>query len=141
MLTRILVAYDDSPSARRALAEAVCLAQVEGARLIAVAVEEHPPCWDGADASEVREERERGLRACHRWLKAAQAYACEHGVSITTEIRTGSFVPQLAHAAAGHQADLVVIGRSRHPHLWGRLTGTKAERATRRLGYSILIAS
>lgn len=141
MLTRILVAYDDSPPARRALAEAVCLAQVEGARLIAVAIEEHPPRYDGADASEVRENHEHGLRACHRWLKAARAYASEHGVSITTEVRTGSFFPQLAHAAAGHQADLVVIGRSRHPHLWGRLTATKAERATRRLGYSILIAS
>ncbi len=42
MLTQILIAYDDSPSARRPLAEAVCLAQVEGARLIAVAIEQHP---------------------------------------------------------------------------------------------------
>jgi universal stress protein F len=140
VLTRILVAYDDSPSARRALAEAVCLAQVDGARLIAVAVEEHPPCWDGAGVSEVREEHERGLRACRRWLKAAQAYACEHGVPVTTEIRTGSFFPQLARAAAVHQADVVVIGRSLHPHFWGRLTRTKAERATRRLTHSILIA-
>jgi nucleotide-binding universal stress UspA family protein len=141
VLTRILVAYDDSPSARRALAEAVCLAQTEGARLIAVAIEQHPPRYDGADASDVRENHERGLRACHRWLKAAQAYACEHGVQISAEIRTGSFTQQLARAAADHQADLVVLGRPSHPHIWHRLTGTKAEKAARHLSSSILIAS
>lgn len=140
MLNRILVAYDDSPSARRALAEAVCLAQVEGARLIAIAVEEHPPAFDGASLGEVREEHERRQRACRLWLRAAEAYADEHGVQLRTDIRSGSFTQQLALAAAAHQADLVVIGRRNHPSLWSRLTGGKAERATHHLGCSVLIA-
>jgi nucleotide-binding universal stress UspA family protein len=136
----ILVAYDDSSSARRALAEAVRLARAEDARLIAIAVAERPPHIDGASLGEVREEHERRQRACRRWLRAAEAYADEHGVQLRTEIRSRSFAQQLARAAAIHQADLVVIGRRDHPSVWSRLTGTKAERATRRLGCPILIA-
>jgi universal stress protein F len=139
-VSRILVAYDDSPSARRALAEAVRLARVEGARLIAVAVAEHPPAFDGASLGEVREDHERRQRACRLWLRAAEAYADEHGVQLRTDIRSGSFAQQLARAAAIHQAELVVIGRRSHPSLWRRLTGTKAEKTTRHLGCPILIA-
>lgn len=136
----ILVAYDDSPSARRALAEVVSLAQVEGARVIAIAVAEHPPHLDGASLGEVRQEHERRQRTCRLWLRAAEAYADEHGVQLRTDIRSGRFAQQLARAAAIHQADLVVIGRGDHPSVWSLRAGTKAERATRHLGCPILIA-
>jgi nucleotide-binding universal stress UspA family protein len=139
-LDRILVAYDDSPSARRALAGAVGLARAEGARLIAIAVNEHPPAFDGASLGEVQEEHERRRRACRRWLRAAEAYAGEHGVPLRTDIRSGSFPQQLAHAATINRADLVIIGRRRHPSMWSRFTGTKAERAARHLGCSVVIA-
>jgi nucleotide-binding universal stress UspA family protein len=139
VLSRILVAYDDSPSARRALAEAVCLAQVEGARLIVVAVEEQLPRWDGALLSEVREEHERKQRACHLWLRTAEAYVAEHGVQLRTEIRMGSFTRQLARAAVAHQADLLVVGRTSYPGLWGRVIGIRTERLCRRLDHPILI--
>ncbi|HCU97502.1 MAG TPA: universal stress protein [Actinobacteria bacterium] len=140
VLNRILVAYDDSTTVRRALAEVVCLAQVEGARLIALAVEEHLPHFDGASLGEVREEHERRQRTCRLWLRSAEAYADEHGVRLRTDIRSGSFMQQLARSAAAHQADLVVLGRRNRPGTWGRFTGSKAERATRHVGCSIFIA-
>jgi Universal stress protein family len=84
---------------------------MEGARLIAVAVAEHPPVVDGASVGEVREDHERRQRACRPWLRAAEAYADEHGIQLQTDIRSGSFAQQLARAAAIHRAGLVVIGR------------------------------
>lgn len=140
VLNRILVAYDDSPPARRALAEAVRLARAEGARLIALAIAEQPPAFDGATLGEVREEHERRQRACRLWLRAAEAFAGEHGVLLQTDIRSGSFAQQLTRAAVTHRADLVVIGRRNHPGLWSRLTGTKADKTTRHLGCPTLIA-
>jgi nucleotide-binding universal stress UspA family protein len=137
---RILVAYDDSPPARRALAEAVRLARVERAHLIAIAIAEHPPAFDGASLGEVREDHERRQRACRLWLRAAEAYADEHGVQLRTDIRSGNFTKQLAQAAAIHKADLVVIGRHSQPRRWSHLTGTKAAKATRHLGCPFLIA-
>jgi nucleotide-binding universal stress UspA family protein len=140
VLNRILVAYNDSPSARRALAEAVHLAQAEGARLIAIAVEERPPHFDGASLGEVREEHERRLRACRLWLRAAEAYADEYGVQLQTDVRSGNFAQQVAHAAAVHGADLVILGRRNRLSVWSRLTGTKADKAARHLRCSVLIA-
>jgi nucleotide-binding universal stress UspA family protein len=136
---RILVAYDDTPPARRALAEAVRLARVDGARLIAIAVAEHPPAFDGASLGEVHEDHERTQRACRLWLRAAEAYADEHGIQLQTDICSGSFAQQLARAAAIHRADLVVIGRRSRPSLRSLFTGTKAEKATRQLGCPMLI--
>lgn len=113
----------------------------EGARLVAVAVEEHLPRYDGATLGEVRDEHEREQRDCRRWLRTAEAYAHEYGVRVRTEIRIGSLTRQLASAASAHQADLVVVGRTSHPRIWRWLVGTRTDRVSRRAGCSVLIAS
>jgi universal stress protein F len=141
VFSRILVAYDDSPAARRALAEAVRIARQDGARLVAVAVEEHLPRYDGATIGEVEEAHQLDRRACHRWLRAAEAYADEQGVRLRTEIRIGRLTRQLALAAASHQVDLLVVGHTSHVGVWCGIVGTKAERVCRRVGCAILIAS
>jgi len=141
VLGRILVAYDDSAPARRALEEAVRLAQSEGASLIVVAVRDRLPPWDGASVGEVRAEHERRQDACYLWLWAAEAYITARGLTVRTEIRAGNLVRQLAAAADAHQADLLVVGRTQRPGPRARIFGSKAERLCRRLSRPILIVS
>jgi nucleotide-binding universal stress UspA family protein len=135
---QIVIAYDDSPGARAALATAVALAKHGPTELTAVAVEAHLPHY-GATVGEVDEERAFEEKACRRWLTAACAYAEEHGVKLHTEIRAGHPAQELIHAADAHDADLLVIGHSGHSAVWGRLVGTTAERVGRHAHCSVLI--
>jgi nucleotide-binding universal stress UspA family protein len=142
VLSRIVVGYDDSEGARRALARAIELARhtKEGAaELIAVAVEEHLPHY-AATVGEVTEEHELEQRACQRWLHAAQAYADEHQVPLRTEIRAGHAADQLVRAAKAHQADLLVLGHARHSTIRDSLIGGTAEKVTHNAPCSVLIA-
>jgi nucleotide-binding universal stress UspA family protein len=127
MYERILLAYDDSPGARRALAVAVDLAKLTGATLTAVAVEAHLPHY-GATVGEVVEEQAVEERTCRRWLQAAASYADEHGYQLATEIRAGHPAQQLLQAAQVHHVDLLVLGHPSHSALWSRLVGATAER-------------
>lgn len=140
MFRRIVLAYDDSPGARRALQVAVELARVHGAELIAVAVEAHLPHY-AATVGEVEEERAVEEQACQRWLAAANAFADEHEVALRTETRAGHPAQELVHAVTAHEADLLVLGRSGHSAIWGRFIGTTAEKVARHVECSVLIAT
>jgi len=130
VITRIVVGYNDSPGARRALAQAVELArEIGGAALVAVAVEEHL-ARAGDSIGEVQDAHQSEQRACRLWLKTAIAYADEHGVALRTEIRIGNAPYQLASAAAAWHADVLVVGHSSHSAIWARLVGTTAERVS-----------
>lgn len=139
VIARIVVGYNDSPGARRALAQAIELArELIGAELTAVAVEEHLP-RAGNSIGEVQDAHQIGQQACRRWLKAAAAYADEHGVALTTEIRVGPAPQQLVQAAAIHRAGLLVVGHSGHSALWARFFSTTAEKVSRHARCSILV--
>lgn len=140
MFGRIVVAYDDSEGARRALEVALGLATVHGSDLIAVAVEAHLPHY-AATVGEVDEERAVEEQACHRWLAAASATADERGITLRTETRAGHPAQELVHAVAAHRADLLVLGRSGHSQIWGRFMGSTAEKVARHVECSVLIAT
>ncbi len=133
------VPYDDSPGARAALRIAVELAKAARAEVVAVAVEAHLPHY-GATVGEVDEEIAVEERACRRWLKTAEAYAAEHGVTLATEIRAGHADQQLVRAAQAHHADLLVLGASGHSGVWERVIGSTTEKATRHAPCSVMIA-
>jgi nucleotide-binding universal stress UspA family protein len=140
MFGRIVVGYDDSPAARRALDTALELAQLAGSEVIAVAIEAHLPHY-GATVGEVDEERIVEEQDCTRWLKAAQATADERTVPLRTEIRAGHPAQELVRAAEAHGADLLVVGRSGHSKVWGRLMGTTADKATRHVHCAVLVVN
>jgi nucleotide-binding universal stress UspA family protein len=133
-----VVAYDDSPGARRALERAVELARLSGGELIAVAVEAHLPHY-GATVGEVTEEQEVEERSCHRWLAAAEAYAAEREVVFEGETRAGHPAQELVRAAEQHRADLIVVGHSGHSSVWGRLLSSTAEKTSGHAPCSVLI--
>jgi nucleotide-binding universal stress UspA family protein len=140
MFDRIVVGYDDSPGARRALEVAIGLATAHHAELTTVAIEAHLPHY-GATVGEVDEERAVEDQTCRRWLSAAEATADEHGVKLRTEVRAGHPAQELVHAAEAHRADLLVLGRSGHSAIWDRFIGTTAEKAARHVQCSVLIAN
>lgn len=97
---RIVVAYDDSPSARRALDEALRRAAASPEYvLIAVAVAKSVP---------LTEQVRRGV--CEQWLCSAREQAQRRGLHVDTDLRAGHPAVELLHAAAEHDADLVLIG-------------------------------
>jgi nucleotide-binding universal stress UspA family protein len=140
MVARIVVAYDDSAGARLALALAVELARaLTTASLLVVAVDEsgnqEPMSYigDGHGAHP-------GRPACRAWLEDAARFAGEHGVSPKTEIRVGHPSGQLLAAARAENADLLIIGHSKHPALRNRVIGSTAERVARHSFCPVLIA-
>jgi nucleotide-binding universal stress UspA family protein len=140
MFNKIVVAYDDSPGARRALQIGADLAQRPGAELVAVAVEAHLPHY-GATVGEVEEERAVEEQACQRWLRAAEAYADERGVKLRTAIVAGHPAEKLVQAAQEHGADLLILGHSGHSAIWGRFLGSTVEKVSRHATCSVLIAA
>src|SRR5579872_4246125 len=167
MVAHIVVAYDDSAGARLALAKAVELVRALGpaaATLLAVAVDESgnddPMSYigggDGVDTSDDDgattlghavshghshgHGHGHGHPECRAWLEDASQYARKHGVSIKTEIRAGLPSGQLLAAARAANADLLVIGHSKHPTMRNRVVGSTAERVARHSFCSVLIA-
>jgi nucleotide-binding universal stress UspA family protein len=140
--TRILVAYDDSPGARRALDIALGLVARESAfsDLGVVAVEPPLP-HSGATVGEVEAEKEFDDARCSRWLDAAKRYAVGHGVHPHLTMRTGHPAQELVAAAEAWHADLLVMGHTGHSGVWGRFLGTTAEKVSRHAHCSVLIAA
>jgi nucleotide-binding universal stress UspA family protein len=135
---RVLVAYDGSEGARRALAAAVDLARAEGAELVGASIESHLPHY-GATVGEVEEEHRFEQAAVRRWLSEANAYASERGVQMRNEPRVGHPAQSLVELAQEIDADLIVIGHSGHSGVWGRFLGTTAEKVSRHAGCSVLV--
>jgi nucleotide-binding universal stress UspA family protein len=130
MFTRIVLAYNHTPRAQRALNAAVQIAREDGAELIAVAVE-RSLVLSGESITEVRAVHAARERACTGWLSSALAYADEHDVPLRTEIRIGRVARQLAAAAAAHRADLLILGRSDQDVIRRRLRRTTADKVSR----------
>lgn len=138
VFTRIVLAYNRTPHAQRALAAAVQMAREDGAELIAVAVE-RSLLLSGNSITEVKAAHESRERACTGWLSAALAYADERGVPIRTEIRIGLVARQLAAAATTHRADLLILGRSDQNFVRRRLLGTTGDKVSRRTRCPVMI--
>jgi nucleotide-binding universal stress UspA family protein len=160
MVARIVVAYDDSAGARLALAKAVELVRALGtatATLLAVAVDESGNDDrmsyigngdvvgdtigdDGARTLSHAYSHGHSHPECRAWLDDASQYARKHGVPIKTEIRVGHPSGQLLAAARAANADLLVVGHSKHPTMRNRVVGSTAERIARHSFCSVLIA-
>ena len=141
MFDRILLAYDGSPGARRALDAVLALARREttAPEVVVVAVEAHLPHY-GATVGEVEEERDVEEKAAHRWLAEATAALDEAGVAARTQIRAGHPAQEIVRAATDHHATTIVIGGSGHSGVWGRFLGSTTEKVSRHAPCTVLIA-
>jgi len=139
MFKRVLVPYDGSDGAKRALEVAVDIALPTGAELLGVAVEAHLPHY-AATVGEVEEERRLEESACEALLREAAAYVRRRGLQMRTEVRGGNAAHAIVQAAGDNDVDLVVIGHSGHSGLWGHLLGGTADRVSEHAHCSVLIA-
>ncbi len=134
LLRSIVVGTDFSVCAARALAHAVSLAQLSGAKIHLVHVLLEPvQALDVAAALpypdvEVRKEWEQAARVkLDREVKAAE----KRGVTTTAEIRWGRPSDTIVDTASRQKASLIVLGTHGRSALEKFLLGSTAERVLR----------
>jgi len=134
LLKRIVVGTDFSVCAARALAHAVSLAQLSGAKIHLVHILLEPvQALDVAAALpypdlEVRKEWEQAARAkLDREVKAAE----KRGVTTTAEIRWGRPSDTIVDTAVRQKASLIVLGTHGRSAFEKFLLGSTAERVLR----------
>ena len=133
MFKRILVAYDASVEASRALSAAIYLAKAVGAELQAVTIFDdssaniaHAALSDsplGLTLIQDRRERYEQLQA------EARDRAMRRGVQLVTHLVEGEEADSILQLIANQKADLLVIGLHRHSQYLSRLWSTVYEGA------------
>jgi nucleotide-binding universal stress UspA family protein len=138
MFRKILLAYDGSQGADRALEAGIKLAQTHQAELWALAVEERLPRFSGT-IDEVQEEKEFANQVYGQLLKTAQARSKEAGVELKTLLRAGHAAQTIIKVAQEGEFDLVLVGHSGLSGVWATFLGTTAEKVSRHAPCSVLI--
>ena len=138
MFRKILLAYDGSEGANRALEAGIGLAKIHGAELWAVAVEEKLPRFSGT-IDEVQEEKQFANEHYGKLLEAAKAKAKEAGVELKTLMRPGHPAQTIISAAKEGKFDLVLVGHTGLSGVWAAFLGTTAEKVSRHAPCSVLI--
>jgi nucleotide-binding universal stress UspA family protein len=132
MIHKIMVAYDESSEAGRALQASIELAKTLGAKLTVVTVLEPLPGYYSFAASvvptwnwtEKRRVRYSALQA------GARQQANASGVVFDAELINGDEVNTIVECAKRHHSDLLVLGMRKHSWLMaGHTSQGVAERA------------
>jgi nucleotide-binding universal stress UspA family protein len=138
MFRKILLAYDGSEGADRALAVGIDLAKIHGAELCALAVEEKLPRFSGT-IDEVQEEKQFANEQYGRLLEAAEVKAKEAGIGLKTLMRPGHPAQTIISMAKEGKFDLVLVGHTGLSGVWAAFLGTTAEKVSRHAPCSVLI--
>lgn len=138
MFQKILLAYDGSSGAKRALDVALELAKGAGAELWALAVEERLPHY-AATVDEVIEEKEFANHFYQESLSVAYLRALKAGVELKSEIRAGHAARTIVDFTKERGFDLVVLGSSGHSKAWVMFLGTTAEKVSRHVPCTVLL--
>jgi nucleotide-binding universal stress UspA family protein len=138
MYRKILLAYDGSEGANRALEVGVQLAQIHGAELWALAVEERLPRFSGT-IDEVQEEKQFANEQYGKLLEAAKVKAKEGGIELKTLMRPGHPAQTILAVAKEGKFDLMLVGHTGLSGVWAAFLGTTAEKVSRHAPCSVLI--
>jgi len=138
MYRKILLAYDGSQGAKMALAAAISLAQVHGAQLWALGVEEKLPRFSGT-IDEVQEEKEFANQHYTKLLAEAGEEAAKAGLELKTLLRPGHAAQTILQVAREGVFNLIVVGHSGLSGVWAMFLGTTAEKVSRHAPCSVLI--
>lgn len=138
MFKKILLAYDGSQGADRALTAGIELAKIHGAELWALAVEEKLPRFSGT-IDEVQEEKQFANEQYGRLLEAAEAQAREAGIDLKTLMQPGHPAQTIVAVAKEGAFDLLLVGHTGLSGVWAAFLGTTAEKVSRHAPCSVLI--
>lgn len=138
MYHRILIAYDGSPDAEKALQAAISMAKEYGAELHMVAVEEGLPRY-AATADEMDAVKEQKDAYYERLCVQAEAEAARAGLSLHPHVLPGHpsrVVPDLGRQLG---CDLIVVGFHGHSAVYDRLWGSTSRGIVYQSNCSVLI--
>ncbi len=138
MYKKILLAYDGSEGANKALNAGINLTKIHQAELWALAVQERLPRFSGT-IDEVQEEKEFADQHYGKLLEAARAQAQEAEIELKTIMRPGHPAKTIVLVAKEGKFDLVLVGHSGLSGVWAAFLGTTAEKVSRHALCSVLI--
>jgi len=123
MFRRLLVAYDGSTGAQRALSAGVAMARAFGVDLHLVTVEEELPRYASMmdEVLDVQERKKAYFDALHR---EAAAIAEDAGVRLHPAVVAGHEVEAIRNHVLQHGFDLLLVGFHGHSAISERLRGS-----------------
>ncbi len=138
MFQKILLAYDGSEGANRALAAALDLAKLHQGKIWALGVEEKLP-HISATVGEFQEAKEAANQKFRQLLEVAQAQAEKAGVNLKPLLRAGHPAQTIVEVAKDGEFDVILVGHSGLSGVWATFLGTTAEKVSRHAPCSVLI--
>jgi nucleotide-binding universal stress UspA family protein len=127
MFRRLLVAFDGSPHAQRALAEAIELAQTNTGRLTVMTVVPEPSAWalgsgyaPAVDLNDLSRQIEREYEA----MLDAAVDTVANDLPVTKVLMRGAAGPAIVAAAGASDHDLIVMGSRGRGELRSLLLGS-----------------
>jgi nucleotide-binding universal stress UspA family protein len=138
MFNKILLAFDGSEGAKKALEAGINLAKQQQGELWAVTVQEKLPRYGGT-IDEIQEEKKVADERYDKIVEQIRVKAKESGVDIKVLRPFGHPAQTIVEAAKEGKFDLILVGHSGLSGVWAAFLGTTAEKVSRHAPCSVLI--
>ena len=138
MFKKILVGYDGSEGAKKALRTAVDIAKHYGAELHSISVEEDLPHY-AATIGEVQEAKAEKNGYFAKLIEEAKEIAAKEDVALHAKVVAGHEVETVVDYAKDHHFDLVVIGFMGHSKIYDRVWGSTSQSITRLVPCTVMV--
>lgn len=136
MIQNILVAYDGSDPAKRALEMALDLGRKYGARVSVVSVAQFPEPAADVETEAILESMTNHFQ---KDFERIRDDARKAGVTVVTDVVAGHPAEQIVHRAAQDKADLIVMGHRGLSRMKVWLLGSVSKRVLSYAPCSVLI--
>jgi nucleotide-binding universal stress UspA family protein len=138
MFKRILVAYDGSEGAKKALKTAIDLAKHYEAELHSISVEEDLPHY-AATVGEVLEAKAEKNGYFSRLVEEAREMASREGITLHNKVVAGHEVETIVDYVKDHHFEVVVIGFMGHSKIYDRVWGSTSQNITRLVPCTVIV--
>ena len=138
MFKKILVGYDGSAGAKKALRTAVDIAKHYGSELHSISVEEDLPHY-AATVGEVLEAKAEKNGYFAKLNQEAKDMAAKEGVILQARVMAGHEVQAIVDYAKDNHFDLVVIGFMGHSKIYDRVWGSTSQNIARLVPCTVMV--